>query len=301
MYITPPRSPNRADPQPEQAPKSNPETMKDAESQSKKTSDSGSNPQEQGKQDKKPVSEAKRQRDKRRWKKYGGRKKQKKNARKLNKWQDKQKTIEGVNGKFSGKEYDNRHLPPTPQLNPTKSFPNAAHDEVYGFGDPMSIDEDHDDDDDSSLQNSTVSVTVQPVGTTTINPDSTLRAIARNARLQIDIVDASYQKVDIQGRSWNKFEEFLSDLKLMPPDLFRPYQCSICSDYTVGRRYSLRTHYMMKHEQALEFPKPSLKSPWAMDLLAWKCQLCPPRSLKGLHSERTTLKNHLQSQHFNKL
>ncbi|KAF7902423.1 hypothetical protein EAF00_002326 [Botryotinia globosa] len=163
----------------------------------------------------------------------------------------------------------------------------------------MSIDDDHDD--GSSLQKSTVGVTVQPVGTTTINLDSTLRAIARNARLQIDIVDAGYQKVNIQGRSWNKFEDFLSDLNLMPPDLFRPYQCSICSDYTVGKRYSLRTHYTMKHEQALEFPKPSLKSPWAMDLLAWKCQLCPPGSLQGLHSERTTLKNHLQRQHFNKL
>lgn len=162
----------------------------------------------------------------------------------------------------------------------------------------MSIDDDHDD---SSLQKSTASVTVQPVGTTMINLDSTLRAIARNVRLQIDIVDASHQRVNIQGRSWNKFEDFLFDLKLMHPDLFQPYQCSICSDYTVGKRYSLRAHYMTKHGQVLEFPEPSLKSPWAMDLLAWKCQWCPPGSLQGLHSERTTLKNHLQSQHFNKL
>ncbi|KAF7888555.1 uncharacterized protein EAF02_003096 [Botrytis sinoallii] len=165
--------------------------MKDAEPQSKKTSDSGSNPQEQEKQDKKPISDAKRQRDKRRWKKYSEKKKQKKQARKLKQRQNKQKTSEELDGINNNKN----KLPPTPQLNPTKSFPNAAHDEFYGFGDPMSIDEDDDDDDDddSSLQNSTVSVTVQPVGTTTINLDSTLRAIARNARLQIDIVDASYQ------------------------------------------------------------------------------------------------------------
>ncbi|KAF5868658.1 uncharacterized protein Bfra_012306 [Botrytis fragariae] len=70
-------------------------------------------------------------------------------------------------------------LPPTPQLNPTESFPNAAHDEFCEFSDPMSIDDDHDD--DSPLQKSTAGVTVHPVVITTINVGSTLRAIARNA------------------------------------------------------------------------------------------------------------------------
>ncbi|TGO37009.1 hypothetical protein BHYA_0108g00050 [Botrytis hyacinthi] len=267
--------------------------MKQAEPQSKKTSNSESNSQGQDGQETRLISDVKRQRDQRRWTKFRLKKKQKKQAMKLKQQQNKQNMSEELDGN------DNKNkLPSTPQSNPTKSFPNAAHDEFYGFSDPMSIDDDHDD---SSLQKSTVGITVQSASITTINMDSTLRAIARNARLQIDIVDASYQKVNIQGRSWNKFEEFLSDLKLMPPDLFRPYQCSICSDYTVGKRYSLRAHCMTKHGQALEFPKPSLKSPWVMDLLAWRCRLRPPGSLQGLHSERTTLKNHLQSLHFNKL
>ncbi|TGO66011.1 hypothetical protein BOTNAR_0070g00120 [Botryotinia narcissicola] len=152
--------------------------MKQAEPQSKETSNSVSNSQGQGGQETRPISDAKRQRNKRRWEKYCLKKKQKKQARKLKQMQNKHKKnlMETTTTRTSYHQ---------PQINPTKSIPNAAHDESSGFGDPMSID------DGSSLQKSTVGVAIQPVGTATINLDSTLRAIARNARLQIDIVDAA--------------------------------------------------------------------------------------------------------------